>query len=86
METPGPVPKHWLKFGYIHLEDYELDQNFDYTEYLEKSNHTSNDKAKLFRKSIVVIEEEWFDDTNLTNSATFPTDLIKCEKLGSIKK
>ena len=29
MSTPGPVPKNWLGFSYILLEDYELDMNFD---------------------------------------------------------
>ena len=29
MSTPGTVPKHWLRFSYIHLEDYELYQNVD---------------------------------------------------------
>ena len=39
---------------------------------------TSNDKVKLFSENIVVIEEEWFDDMNLTDGATFPAALIKC--------
>ena len=29
--TPGPVPKHWLIFGQIRSEYYELDINFDET-------------------------------------------------------
>ena len=28
----------------------------------------------------MVIEEEWFDNNNLTDGATFPTTLIKCAK------
>ena len=31
MSTPGPVQKYWLGFSYIHLEDYELYNNFDDT-------------------------------------------------------
>ena len=27
--SPGPVPKHWLHFSYIHSEEYKLDLNFD---------------------------------------------------------
>ena len=34
----------------------------------------------------MVIEEEWFDDTELTDGATFPTDLIKCAKYRLNKK
>ena len=40
----------------------------------------TNDKGKLFGENIVVIEEEWFDDKNLTYDATFPTALIKRAK------
>ena len=29
MSTPWIVPKHWLGFSYIRLEDCELDKNFD---------------------------------------------------------
>ena len=29
MSTLGPVPKHWLVFGYMRSEDYELDVKFD---------------------------------------------------------
>ena len=47
---------------------------------LKKSDHTSNDKVKTFCKSIVVVEEEWFDDINLSDGATFLTDLIKDAK------
>ena len=32
------------------------------------------------RESVVVIEEEWFDYTNLTDGETFPTPLTKCAK------
>ena len=28
----------------------------------------------------MVVEEEWFDDMNVNDGATFPTDLIKREK------
>ena len=31
MSTPGPGPKNWLGFSYIHSDDYELDINFDVT-------------------------------------------------------
>ena len=34
----------------------------------------------------MVIEEEWFDDMNLTDGATFPTALIKCAKSRFNKK
>ena len=47
---------------------------------LKKSDHTSNNKVKLFCESLVFIEEEWFDDTHLTNGATFLTALIKRAK------
>ena len=57
MSTPGPVPKNWLGFSYINSEDYELDMNFDETEFKRKSDHTSNNKVKSFRETIVVIEE-----------------------------
>ena len=43
------------------------------------SYHTADNKVKSFRKNIVVIEEEWFDDMNLTYVETFPTSLIKRE-------
>ena len=29
MSTTVTVPKHWLVFSYIRLEDYYLDHNFD---------------------------------------------------------
>ena len=59
MSTTGTVPKHWLVFTYISSKYYELDQNFDETELEEQSDHTSNDKVKIFCENIVVIEEEW---------------------------
>ena len=46
----------------------------------KKSNHTSNNKVKTFCEDIVVIEEEWFDDMNLTYGATFLMSLIKHAK------
>ena len=46
-----------------------------------KSDHQSNNKVRFFRENIVVIEEEWFADTNLTDGATSLKALIKCEKL-----
>ena len=46
-----------------------------------KSDHTSRDKVKLFRKDIVVVKEEWFADMNLTGGAIFLTSLIKGAKL-----
>ena len=57
ISTIGPVPKHWIVCYYIPWEDYELDLNFDETEMKKQSDHTSNDKVKLFYKNIVVIEE-----------------------------
>ena len=36
-----------------------------------KLDHTSNNKVKLSRKNIVIIDEEWFGDTNLTDDAIF---------------
>ena len=51
--------------------------NFYGTEMKIKSNHSSNNKVILFCENIVVIEEEWFDDMNLTDDETFPIDLIK---------
>ena len=70
MSTIRTVPNKWLEFSYIRSEYYELYQNFDDTE-LKKSDHTSNDKFKLFCGIIVVIEEEWFDDMNLTDGKPF---------------
>ena len=46
----------------------------------KQSDHTSNGKVKTVHKIIVVIEEEWFDDMNLTDGATFTMDLIKRAK------
>ena len=48
-----------------------------------ESDHTSNDKVKLFRKNVVVLGEGWFDYMNLTDGVTFPTDLIKRAKYRS---
>ena len=80
LSTLVPVLKHWLGFSYIYSKDYDLYQNFDDTEF-RKLYHTSNDKVKIFRENIVVIEEKWFGDMNLTDGSTFATDLIKREKL-----
>ena len=75
--TPEPVPKHWLGFSYICSEGYELDLNFDLTEIKSKSDHSSNDKDKIFRGNILVIEGKWLSGMNLTDGATFPAALIK---------
>ena len=45
-----------------------------------QSEHTCNDKVIFFTKNIVVIEEEWLDDINLTGGAIFPKALIKSSK------
>ena len=37
MSTPELVPKYWLGFSYIRSEDYELDINFDETEFKNES-------------------------------------------------
>ena len=78
--TPGQVPKHWFGFSYLHSEDYEIDLKFDETEMKKKSDHSSDNKNKIFCKTIVVIEEEWFDGMNLTYGATFLMSLIKRAK------
>ena len=31
MSNTGIVPKHWLRFSFTSLKDYELDMNFDET-------------------------------------------------------
>ena len=80
ISTPGTVPKYWLVFSYIRSEDYELDLNFDHIESNKQSDHTSNDKVQIFRESVVVIEEELFDDVNLTDGTTFLAALIKRAK------
>ena len=54
--------------------------NFDETESKRKSDHTSDNEVKIFCETSVVIEEEWFDDMNLTDHATFPIALIKHAK------
>ena len=51
-----------------------------------KPDHSSDDKVKLFWVNIVVIEEEWFSDIDLTGGATFPTSPIKRRNPYSIKK
>ena len=51
------------------LKYYELDQNFDDTEKI--LDNKSNVKDKLFRKIIVVIEEECSGGMNLTDGGTF---------------
>ena len=48
MSTPVTVPKLWLGFSDIRLEDYELDHNFDDTELKKQPEHTSNDKFNFF--------------------------------------
>ena len=53
---------------------------------LKKTDDTSNYKVKLLRESIVVIEEDWFSNNDITDSATFPTDLIKSAKYRFNKK
>ena len=55
--TPGTIPKHWLEFSYKHSEDYELDHNFDDTKLKKQSEDTSNNKVKLFRETVGVIEK-----------------------------
>ena len=45
ISTPVPVPKHWLRFSYIRLEGYELDNNFDDKEF--KNNQTTHPTIKL---------------------------------------
>ena len=60
-------------------EDYELDLKFN--EKNEKtSDNATNKTEKYFCKLILVIEEEWFSDTNLTDDDTFPPALIKRSK------
>ena len=45
-----------------------------------ESDHISNDKVKLFCENIVVLEEEWFYNKDLTGVANFTTALIKRAK------
>ena len=80
ISTPGPVPQNWLGFSHIHSKDYELYKIFDDTQLKKQSDHRSNNKVKLFCEIIVVIEEEWFDDMNLTDGATYLKALIKHAK------
>ena len=45
-----------------------------------KSDHSSNNKVRIFHDNIVVIGEEWFTDMNLNDDKTFrmaPTKLTK---------
>ena len=46
-----------------------------------KKDNSPNNKFKLFCDNIVIIEEEWFSDMNLTVIETFPLALIKRVKL-----
>ena len=52
----------------------------------KQSDHKSNNQVKIFTENIVVKEEEWFADMNLTDGATFPMALIKHENQESTKK
>ena len=45
-----------------------------------KPDHSYNDKVKLFCENIVVIEEEWFYDMNVTDTSTFQMAIIKHAK------
>ena len=45
-----------------------------------ESDHSTNNKVKSLCDNIVVIEEEWFADINLTDGAIFTPALIKREK------
>ena len=77
LSTPGPAPKQSLEFSYIRIW-YICELLWNRIE--KQSDHTSNDKVRLFRENIVVIEEEWFVDMNLTDGATFLAALIKSSK------
>ena len=57
MSAPGLVPQNWLGSSLMRSEYYELDMDFDETEFKRKSDHTSNDEVKLFCENIVVTEE-----------------------------
>ena len=46
----------------------------------KKSDHTFDDKVKLFCENILVINEDWSDDMNITDDAAFLAALIKCTK------
>ena len=50
MLTPAPVPKHFLGYGYIRPENYELYQKLDDTELTQQSYNTFNDKVNYFEK------------------------------------
>ena len=60
-------------------EDYELDPNFN--EEKKTSDNATNKLDKYFCKKCLVIEEEWFSDTNLNDGDTFPPALIKRSKM-----
>ena len=51
--------------------------NLDETELKNKLDHTPYNKVKIFRKNIVLVQEGWFADINLTDGETFPTAIIK---------
>ena len=85
MSNPGPVPKYLPGFSYICSKYYELGVKLDETELEKESYHASNNKVKLFRENIVVIEKKWFADMNLPYEATFLTPLIKNSKSIIIK-
>ena len=46
-----------------------------------KSIQPTKTKYESFCENILVIEEAWFSAVNLTDSVTFPPELIKCVKL-----
>ena len=46
-----------MLFSYIRSEDYELDKNFDDTEFKRQSDNTPNGTVKLFCETVVVIKE-----------------------------
>ena len=77
--TKGLPTKNWIGFGYISSKNYELDLNF-YEIYTKCFWQVTRKKDKLFREKIVDIEEEWFYEINLTDGATFPSELTKREK------
>ena len=52
----------------------------DETEFKRESDHTFDDKSKIFFENIVLIAEYWFADINLTDGETIPAALIKHEK------
>ena len=54
---------------------------FDGTEMKSRSDNSPKNKVKTFHENLVVVEEEWFSEMNLTDSDTSPPDLIKREQL-----